>query len=605
MINKNDIKIDLSRDALFPPIAIQTLKDRYLLPDETSPQHALARASVAFADDLDHAQRIYDYVSQHYFMFSTPILSNGGTNKGLGISCFGANVEDSISGITTHYSETTFLATRGGGTSGGWSDLRSTGKGSKSNGTIPFIRVMDSLMLAANQTDTRRGSYAAYLHVSHPEIESFLIMRIPHGDHNLEALGIGFHNAVVIPNAFMEAVEADGDWNLIDPHSKIVTKTLRAKDLWKKILSTRVKTGEPYLLFEDTVNDYYPLNLKKKGLKVSHSNLCNEIMLHSGIDYAGKNRTFICCLSSVNIATYDQWKDIAPQMYQDLIRFLDNVLQHFIENAPSEVEQAVYSATMTRDLGLGTMGFHSYLQYKSIPFESSKAIEFNNEFYYYHSKYSKEASQKLGEEKGYYPDAYDSTGKLIHKQRNATVNAIAPNASSGIICGNVSPSIEAYDANAFKQSTLSGSFLTKNPNLEKVLEGYGKNTEEVWKDIIAHDGSVQHLDFLTDHEKLVYKTAFEMDQMWVVELAAGRQLFLDQGQSLNVFFDPGLFPDTSEGRKTYAKYVNQVHWSMWKKGCKGAYYLRTRGTRGSEKLTIVKSREVVDPNMITCSACEG
>lgn len=596
-VNKKLIKLDLSRDNLFPEISLKTLKDRYMLPDEKSPQEAFARAAAAFADDLEHAQRLYDYASQHYFMFSTPILANGGRgDKSLPISCFGGYVEDTLEGIFNNYTETGMLTARGGGTSSYWGKVRTNQvKNSKTNGKIPFMKVIDTLMLATSQSQTRRGSHAIYLDVTDPDIEEFVEIRDPNGDHQRRCLSIGFHHAVCITDKFMEAVENGDPWDLIDPHTKEVTKTIDARDLWKKIINTRRKTGEPYILFVDAANRAYPANLKKKGLMVSASNLCSEIMLHSGPDYDGKNRTFICCLSSVNHAKFDEWKHIGKQMYEDIVRMLDNVLDYFIEHAPPEAHQAVYSAKMTRDIGVGSMGFHHYIQSKSIPFESKEAAEITSMFFSLHNEWCTEASQKLGEERGYYPDAYDFEGNLKHRQRNATTSAVAPNASSGVICGNTSPSREPYSANAYKHTTLSGSFLSKNPVLELLLESKGKNTSEVWSSIIAHEGSVQHLDFLTDHEKLVFKTFVEIDQMWVVELAAIATPFIDQGQSINL-----KFASTAK-----IKEINAVHKSAWKKGLKAVYYLRSTVSKANEKLSIVKSRETVDPDMIECLSCEG
>jgi ribonucleoside-diphosphate reductase alpha chain len=591
-VDKKQIKIDYTRDNLFPEIAKIRLRDSYLAPGETSPQEAFARVAAAFADDLEHAQRIYDYASQHWFMFSTPILSNGGTDKGLGISCFLQNVEDSLEGLAHHHTESMFLTARGGGLGGYWGNVRTSG--GKSNGMIPWLKMMDTLMLAGNQTDTRRGSYAAYLPVSHPEIEDFIDIRDVNGDHSRRALSIGFHNAVVITDDFMLSVEHDTDWPLIDPHSKKVTKVVKARDLWSRILTARRKTGEPYIMWYDTANRYFNAHLKSKGLKVVQSNLCNEIYLPSGVDYAGKNRTAICCLSSLNAS---KWKDFAPnldQIVEDLIRFLDNVLQHFIENAPAAAEQAAYAASMTRDLGLGMMGFHELLQKEMIPFESAKAVELNNEIFYSVRRSADKASQKLGEEKGYYPDAYKD-GVLINKFRNAHKLALAPNASSAIVCGNTSPSIEPWRGNAFKHTTISGSFLTKNKVLEALLETRGANTEEIWKSILGNDGSVQHLQCLSDDEKLVFKTAFEMDQLWIVEHAATRQMFIDQGQSVNLFFD----------NSAPAKVINEVHMSAWKKELKGLYYLRTRAQKSNERISIIKSRETVDPDSFGCLACEG
>lgn len=593
MVNKNDIKLDYSRDSLYSEISLKTLKDRYLTPDEKSPQEAIARVAAAFADDLEHAQRMYDYCSKHWLMFSTPVLANGGTDRGLGISCFGGQVEDRISGITDHWTETTVLSTKGGGTSGGWSDLRTSGKGSKSNGMISFLRVVDSIVLAANQGGTRRGSYASYLSVDHPEIEEFLDVRDPSGDHSRRALGIGFHHGVVISDAFMMAALTDQPWNLIDPNSKEVVKTVKARDIWQKIINTRRKTGEPYLWFVDTVNRFFPENLKALGLSNKHSNLCSEIALHSGLDYDGKNRTFICCLSSVNHARFDEWEQDAEQMYADLVRFLDNVVSDFIIKAPASLHQAVLSAVKTRDLGVGAMGFHTYLQSKMIPYESQEALDVHNKLFFLHNKYCIKASEELGAEKGYYPDAYVN-GELRHRQRNAHVIAVAPNASSGIICGNVSPGGEPLLQNAFKQTTLSGSFFTKNPILAEYLDSIGKNTFEVWNSIVEMDGTVQHLDFIPDRIKLVFKTAWEMDQLWIIRQAAETQPYICQGRSLNLYYGSDITIDE----------ISRHHGLAWAWGVKGLYYMKGKAQKASQKVTAVKSTETVQDDG-SCLACEG
>lgn len=593
MIDKSLIKLDYTRDSLFPNIALKRLKDSYLAADETSPQEGLARAAAAFCDDVEHAQRMYDYASKHWLMFSTPILANGGKKGGLGISCFLQNVPDTLEGLTKHFEESVFLTANGGGLGGYWGNIRTAKNGGKGNGMVPWLKVMDSLMLAGNQTETRRGSYAAYLDVSHPEIEEFVDIRDPNGDHTRRALGLGFHHAVVLPDEFMLAVEADAPWDLIDPHSKTVMKTVKARDLWIKILNARRKTGEPYMMFVDTANSELAQHIKDKGLRIHQSNLCNEIYLVTGEDYNNKNRTAVCCLTSLNASKLDEWQEHVEQMLDDLVRFLDNVLEHFIQNAPPEASQAAYAASMTRDLGIGMMGFHHLLQSRSIPFESSQASTLNEELFYLVRKYAVKASRKLGLERGFYPDAYGKDG-YVHKQRNLHLLAIAPNASSAIVCGNTSPSCEPYRANAFKQTTLSGSDFTKNPVLETLLTEKGFNTSEVWKSIVANDGSVQHLDFLSDHEKLVFKTFFELDQLWVVEHAAVRQKYIDQGQSVNLAIDTHLT----------AKEVNEIHLSAWRKKLKGLYYLKSRAQKSSERISVVKSRETVAADAVNCLFCE-
>lgn len=594
-VDKNLIIKDYTKDSLFPPIALTRLKDSYLTAEEQSPQDAFARVAAAFADDLPHAQRMYDYASKHWFGFSTPILSNGGTTKGLGISCFLQNVDDSLVGLEKHHSESMFLTARGGGLGGYWGNIRtSLGKGSKSNGMIPWLKMMDTLMLAGNQTDTRRGAYAAYLDMSHPEIEEFLLIR-DQGDHNRRCLGIGFHHAVCVTDDFMLSVEHDTDWPLIDPHTKIIVKVVKARELWSTVLNMRRKLGEPYILFVDTANRYFNSHLRTLGLKIVQSNLCNEIMLATGKDIYGRTRTAICCLSSPNASYFEDWLPHIDQFSADIVRFLDNVVQHFIDNAPEQADQAKYSAQMSRDIGVGLMGFHDFLQRKMIPFESQAALDETNRIFYTLQKAINKASKELGQEKGYPPDAYDRDGNLKFARRNMHTMALAPNASSAIILGNTSPSTELYNANAFKHTTISGSDLTKNPRLEQLLETKGFNTIEVWKDIIAHDGSVQQLQCLTDDEKLVFKTAYEVDQLWVIEHAAARQLYLDMGQSVNLFIDNEL----------PAKDIHEIHMSAWKKELKGLYYVRGKSIKSNERISIVKSRETVDPNSFSCLACEG
>lgn len=592
------MRIDLARDRLITPFGMATLGDRYLVDGESSPQQAFARAAAAFADDAAHAQRLYDYASLQWFMFSTPILSNGGTDRGMPISCFLGYTGDSRAGITGHYTESSWLASIGGGVGGYWGHVRSDGqrtsKGSRSNGTVPFIKVMDSLMNAFSQGTTRRGSYAAYQHISHPEVEEFVEIRKPTGDPNRRCLGTGFHHALVLTDAFMEAVEADRPWDLVDPSSKAVVKTVNARGLWRAVLETRVQTGEPYLMFEDAVHRFMPEPLRNLGLRVWQSNLCSEIVLPTGPDHLGNMRTAVCCLSSVNLAKWDEWRH-DELFVGDLVRMLDNVLTYFIEHAPPQVAWATYAAGRSRDLGLGAMGFHSYLQEHDIAFESDHAKAVNNTMFRHLFLRAKAESRRLAEERGSPPDLA-GTGL-----RNAHLLAIAPNATSSIICGETSPSIEPIRSNAFKQSTLSGSFLVKNGALEAVLDKYGYNDSETWKSIIAADGSVQHLEFLTDHEKMVFKTAFELDQHWIVEHAAVRQAWICQAQSVNLFFAADTSP----------KYLNSVHFSAWKKGLKSLYYLRSKSLQRADKLGVAQARAVMpaapvlDPDVVACTSCEG
>ena len=587
-----EIKIDYSKDALLDEFAIATLKDRYMLPGETSPQEAFARAAKAFADDQDHAQRLYDYVSNLWFMFATPVLSNGGTERGLPISCFLNYVDDSREGITEHYVENAYLSSFGGGIGGTWSDVRSQGtktsKGSESTGIIPFIGVVDREMLAFSQGVTRRGSYAAYLHMSHPEIEEFLDIRKPTGgDTNRKSINL--HHAVVVPDEFMERIYSatkfdnfDDSWDLVDPHTGQVKKTVSARALWVKLLQNRMETGEPYIMFEDAVNSELPEFQKKLGLKVNHSNLCSEITLPTNDE-----RTAVCCLSSVNLEYFDEWKNV-PGFIPDLVRMLDNVLSSFIEKAPEQLHRAKFSAVRERSIGLGAMGFHAYLQKNSIPFESAMATGKNLQIFEHIKEKADETTRRLAVEKGACPDDDSCT------VRNAHLLAIAPNASSSIICGNTSPSIEPFRANAFTQKTKSGSNLLKNKFLEKLLGKYNKNTDEVWRSITLNKGSVQHLDFLTDWEKDVYKTAVELNQSWVVEHASHRQPYICQSQSLNLFFPPDISKLD----------LHNVHMLAWAKNLKTLYYLRSEAISRAETVSSQVKREIIFEQS-DCLSCEG
>jgi len=585
--------IDYGRDRLLSAFGIQTLEDRYLIEGEKSPQDAFARAAKAFADDEAHAQRLYDYASNLWFMFSTPILSNGGTTRGLPISCFLNYVEDSREGLTGHYTENAFLSSVGGGVGGSWSDIRSVGSrtsnGSESTGVIPFMKVVDAEMLAFSQGVTRRGSYAAYLHISHPEIEEFLDVRKPTGG-DINRKSTNLHHAVVIPDKFMKLIAQateepgfDDSWNLIDPHSGEITKTVPAKALWVKLIQNRVETGEPYIMFEDAVNNDLPEYQRNLGLKVHHSNLCSEITLPTN-----KDRTAVCCLSSVNLEEYESWKNV-PEFIPDLVRMLDNVLEFFIQHAPSSLEKASYSAMRERSIGLGAMGFHAYLQRHNIAFESAMAKSFNMRAFSHIKSSALEASKKLAVEKGECPDG------VGYGIRNAHLLAIAPNASSSIICGNTSPSIEPYRANAFTQKTKSGTSLLKNEYLEHALDEIDMNTEEVWKDIMTHGGSVQHLDFLDTWTKDVFKTAVEIDQRWVVEFAADRQQHVCQSQSVNLFFPA----DVSKQE------LHNVHMIAWRRGMKTLYYARSEAYKRAEVVSDEKLRDFIFDNEDSCLACEG
>lgn len=590
-----NIKIDYKRDNYLSSFSIRTLKDRYLVGDETSPQEAFARAAKAFADNEQHAQRLYDYASKLWFMFSTPILSNGGTARGLPISCFLNYVEDSRKGITGHYTENAFLSSVGGGVGGYWGEVRSVGSktssGSESTGVVPFLKVVDAEMLAFSQGVTRRGSYAAYLDMSHPEIEEFLDIRKPTGG-DINRKSTNLHHGVVISDSFMELIQQasieenfDDSWNLIDPHSKEVVKTVAAKALWVKLIQNRVETGEPYIMFGDTVTEGMPECQKKLGLKITQSNLCSEITLATADD-----RTAVCCLSSVNLEEYNEWSN-DPNFIPDLVRMLDNVLEHFIRRAPTELWKAAYSAEQERSIGLGAMGFHAYLQRQNIPFESPLAKGRNLSMFRHIKEEAEKATRQLAKERGEAPDAI-GTGV-----RNCHLLAIAPNASSSIICGNTSPSIEPYRANAFSQKTKSGTSLQKNEYLESILQDAGKDTDEVWKSIVTKGGSIQHLDFLDDWTKDVFKTAVEIDQRWVIELAADRQKFICQSQSLNVFF-----PSNVSKQELHA-----IHMQAWKGKVKTLYYLRSEAYKRAETISdeVLRQRIFESIDETACLACEG
>ena len=589
------MQINYNRDKYLSEFSIKTLEDRYLVEGETSPQDAFARAATTFADDEEHAQRLYDYASKLWFMFSTPVLSNGGTSRGLPISCFLNYVEDSRGGITGHYTENAFLSSVGGGVGGCWNDVRSVGSktsaGSESTGVIPFLKVVDAEMLAFSQGVTRRGSYAAYLDISHPEIEEYLDIRKPTGG-DVNRKSTNLHHAVTVSDEFMELIEQatrvegfDDSWDLVDPHSKKVTKTVSAKTLWVKLIQNRVETGEPYIMFKDTVQDALPQFQKDAGLQVHHSNLCSEITLATDSE-----RTAVCCLSSVNLEEYDEWKD-NDQFIPDLVRMLDNVLQHFIDNAPDELYRAKLSAERERSIGLGAMGFHAYLQRHNIPFESVLAKGANNRMFNRIKTEAIRATRQLADERGECPDG------IGFGVRNAHLLAVAPNASSSIICGNTSPSIEPYRANAFTQKTKSGSSLLKNEYLEHALDEIDQNTDEVWKSIITNSGSVQHLEFLDEYTKDVFKTAVEIDQKWIIEFAGDRQKHICQSQSLNVFFPA----DVSKQE------LHAVHMMAWKQKVKTLYYLRSEAMKRAETVSDEALRQYMFDSIDegACLACEG
>lgn len=598
------IQIDLDKEKELSQFSIDTLRDRYFWKDETYAQQAFARAAVFGATYKEHtdyafAQRLYNYASACWFMFSTPILSNGGTSRGLPISCFLNFVPDSRGGLSDHYDENIWLASAGGGVGGYWGAVRSNGtntsNGSKSTGSIPFMHVVDSQMLAFNQGVTRRGSYAAYMDISHPEIEEFIAMRkSTGGDLNRKCLNL--HNAVNITNAFLDAVRDDQDWRLIDPKTKDAVKNVSARDLWWQIIHTRAETGEPYIINLDNCNDAMPKEQKELGLTIRQSNLCSEITLPTD-----EERTAVCCLSSVNLEKFDEWsKD--ELFISDLVTMLDNVLEHFIESAANTddfgtyrasfdrfknyikegkdgYKKAAYSAYRERSIGLGAMGFHSYLQSKNIPFEGMLASSFNNRAFSHIKSKALSASKQLAEGRGEAPDMVGSG------LRNANLLAVAPNASSSIICNGTSPSIEPTRANVYTHKTLTGSYRVQNKYLEKILESKKKNTDKVWKDIAAHEGSVQHLDFLTEEEKETFKTAPEINQIWIIEHAHHRQNYICQSQSVNLFFAPPKATEPAEIHNQFLQYVNDVHWAG-ARNLKSLYYLRSDAARNAENVNI-------------------
>ena len=618
------IVIDYDKEKNLDKFSLDTLKDRYFWEDETHAQESFARAAVFAATykqttDFELAQRLYNYCSDGWFMFSTPILSNGGTTRGLPISCFLNYVPDSRTGLSAHYDENIWLASSGGGIGGYWGDIRSNGistsSGSRSTGTIPFIHVVDSQMLAFNQGVTRRGSYAAYMDISHPEIEEFINMRKESGgDINRKCLNL--HNGINITNDFLKAVRDDADWRLIDPKTNEAVKTINARELWWQIIYARAETGEPYMINIDNCNDALPQGQKDLGLEIKQSNLCSEITLPTN-----EERTAVCCLSSVNLEHYDEWsKD--DYFIKDLITMLDNVLQHFIENAIDTSQlgeynanykrfkgyvkdgkegftKAAYSAYRERSLGLGAMGFHAYLQANNIPFEGIQATGFNYQAFKYIKKKATKASEELADIRGEAPDVSGSG------MRNAHLLAVAPNASSSIICSGTSPSVEPYRANVFTHKTLSGSYQVKNKYLEKVLRSKGLKGEEldkIWKDIASNEGSVKNIDILNEEEKELFKTANEINQIWVVEHAYKRQEFICQAQSVNLFFTLPSATESQEVHDTYMQYVSDVHWYGMHK-LKSLYYFRTNAARNVENVNTKIPR--INLEDVECISCEG
>ena len=556
------VEVDHSRDALLTDFGKETLKDRYLLPGE-SYQDLFVRVASAYADDQPHAQRLYDYISRLWFMPSTPVLSNGGTGRGLPISCYLNSVPDSLEGIVETWNENVWLASRGGGIGTYWGNVRGIGEpvglNGKTSGIIPFVRVMDSLTLAISQGSLRRGSAACYLDVSHPEIEEFLEIRKPSGDFNRKALNL--HHGVLLTDAFMEAVRAGEEWNLLSPKDGSIRATVDARSLFQKLVETRLATGEPYIVFADTVNRMMPRHHRELGLKVSTSNLCSEITLPTGRDHLGNDRTAVCCLSSLNLETWDDWNG-DKQFIEDIMRFLDNVLSDYIDRAPPEMARAKYSASRERSVGLGVMGFHSFLQARNLPFEGAMAKSWNLKIFKHISREANEASMMLATERGACPDA-EERGVM---ERFSCKMAIAPTASISIICGGTSACIEPIPANIYTHKTLSGSFSIRNPYLEKLLSEKSKNSDMVWNSILEQGGSVQHLDFLSTEEKDTYKTSFEIDQRWLIELAADRTPFIDQATSLNLFIPADV-----------EKWdLLMLHFRAWELGVKSLYYLRSK-----------------------------
>jgi len=590
------IKIDLERDKLFDELGIKRLKESYMHDDEETPQQRFAFVSKAFGSDIEHAQRLYEYSSQHWLSYSTPILSFGRSKRGMPISCFLNYIEDTAEGLVENLSETNWLSMLGGGVGIGFG-IRSADD--KSTGVMPHLKIYDASSLAYRQGRTRRGSYAAYLDISHPDIIPFLEMRKPTGDQNQRCLNM--HHGVNITNDFMQIIEncmldanADDSWPLIDPKSKEVREVVSAKHLWQMILELRMHTGEPYLHFIDTSNEHLPQWLKDKGLKVHQSNLCSEIILPTN-----EQRTAVCCLSSLNLETYDEWKN-NKLFLKDVAEMLDNVLQYFIDNAPDSISRAKFSAQRERSIGIGALGFHAYLQKNKIAFEGVMAKIANNRIFSSIRKGLDEANKTLGTERGEAPDANGTGLRFSH------LMAIAPNASSSIIMGNTSPSIEPYRANAYRQDTLSGSFLNKNRWLDYIVKEKTNGNEQAyadaWSSIIANDGSCQHLDILTDDEKSIYKTSMEIDQRWVIDLAADRQEHIDQAQSLNLFFRPDA----------HIKYIHAIHFMAWKKGLKTLYYCRSEKIGKADKVSKKIERQVIKELDMTeiamgndCIACEG
>jgi len=602
MVDISSIKIDLDRDKLFDELGIKRLQESYMKEDEKSPQERFAYVSKAFSSNDRHAQRLYEYSSRHWLSYSTPILSFGRSKRGLPISCFLPYLDDSAEGLVNTLSEVNWLSMLGGGVGIGLG-IRSADD--KSVGIMPHLRTYDASSLAYRQGRTRRGSYAAYLDISHPDIINFLEMRKPTGDPNLRTLNL--HHGINITDDFMLLIEkamldpeADDSWELKDPHTQEVREVVSARELWQRILETRMLTGEPYIHYIDTSNRLMPEFQKKLGLSIKQSNLCSEIILPTD-----KQRTAVCCLSSVNLEYYDDWKN-DKLFLRDIAEMLDNVLQHFIDNAPDAISRARFSAMQERSIGVGALGFHALLQKKNIAFESALAKSINMQVFKHIRGKLNDANLELGTERGEAPDA-KGTG-----QRFSHLMAIAPNASSSILMGNTSPSVEPYRANAYRQDTLSGSHLNKNKFLNRVIENHLNSDpdgsistddyNEIWSSIIANDGSVQHLTWMDDYTKDVFKTSMEIDQRWIVEHAADRQKYIDQAQSINLFFRPDV----------NVKYLHACHFLAWKQGLKTLYYCRSEKLAKADKVSKKIERNIIqeiDLKSIAdgneCLACEG
>jgi ribonucleoside-diphosphate reductase alpha chain len=594
----HDIKVDFSRDSLFDELGLKRLRESYMREDEISPQERFAYVSKAFGSNPGHAQRLYEYSSRHWLSYSTPILSFGRSRRGLPISCFLPYLDDSAEGLVETLSEVNWLSMLGGGVGIGVG-IRSADD--KSVGVMPHLRTYDASSLAYRQGRTRRGSYAAYLDISHPDILIFLEMRKPTGDQNMRCLNL--HHGINITDDFMEIVErcmidsdANDDWHLRDPHSKEIRETISARELWQRILEMRMQTGEPYLHFIDTSNRSMPEFQKKLGLSIKQSNLCSEIILPTD-----KDRTAVCCLSSLNLEYFDEWKN-EPLFLKDIAEMLDNVLQHFIDNAPEMVKKAKYSAQRERSIGVGALGFHAYLQKNNIAWESALASSANVRMFKHIRESLNKANIELGSERGEAPDALGTGFRFSH------VMAVAPNASSSILMGNTSPSIEPLRANAYRQDTLSGSHLNKNKYLDKIItktceENADLDYNEIWSSIISNDGSVQHLEWMDEWTKDVFKTSMEIDQRWIIDHAANRQQYIDQAQSVNLFFRPDA----------NVKYLHAVHFQAWKQGLKTLYYCRSEKLAKADKVAKKIERQVIDEidlkqltkDEVVCLACEG